>query len=176
MLIRFADGQQATFEALRAAVAAVDCDGAARHAHANAGSSGNLGADELRGAAKALEHAGREGRADELARLFGDLQSRAAVVWRSIATLRDPGSPAAQPQRQPAAPTAAARDALQRLHAALGNFDASAATSALAGLDGAAMPAGTDLATLRDHIDGYEYDEARALVSRLLDQMRSEVS
>jgi two-component system sensor histidine kinase/response regulator len=175
MLVRFADGQQPTFEALRAAVAAVDCDGAARHAHAIAGSSGNLGADDLRGAAKALERAGREGRADDLASLFGDLQTRAAVVWRSIATIRDPRSPAAQPQETLAVPVAA-RDVLQRLHAALGDFDASAASSALSDLDRAGMPAVTELATLRDHIDSYEYDEARALVSRLLEPLRSEVS
>ncbi len=61
MLIRFADGQGATLEALRAAVASSDCDAAARHAHAIAGASGNLGADGLRDAAKALERAGREG-------------------------------------------------------------------------------------------------------------------
>ena len=64
---------------------------------------------------------------------------------------------------RPAVP-AAARDALQRLHTALGHFDASAAASALADLDRTAMPAVTELAALRDHIDSYEYDEARALV------------
>ena len=71
---------------------------------------------------------------------------------------------------------AAARDALQRLHAALGNFDASAAASALADLERVATPAMSGLAALRDHIDGYEYDEARAVVSRLLEPMRVEVS
>jgi PAS domain S-box-containing protein len=175
MLVRFADGQQATFDALRAAVAAVDCDAAARHAHAIAGASGNLGAGDLRGAAKALERAGREGRANDLDLLFGDLQARAAVVWRSIATLREPGSPSGPPQARPVV-SAAARDALQRLHAALGDFDASAAASALADLDRAALPAATGLTALHDHIDRYEYDEARVLVSRLLEPMRVEVS
>jgi hypothetical protein len=46
------------------------------HAHAIAGSSGNLGADDLHAAAKALERAGREGRAGDLASLFADLQTR----------------------------------------------------------------------------------------------------
>jgi len=77
--------------------------------------------------------------------------------------------------RWPAVP-AAAREALQRLHAALGDFDASAAASAFAALDRAAMPAVAGLATLRDHVDRYEYDEARVLVSRLLESMRSEVA
>jgi len=175
MLVRFADGQQPTFDALRAAVAAVDCDAAARHAHAIAGSAGNLGAGDLHRAAKALERAGREGRADDLASLLADLETGAAAVWRSIATLRDPSLPAAQPPGPPAVPVAA-RDALQRLQAALGDFDASAAASALAELDRVAAPAVTELALLRVHIEGYEYDEARALVSRLLEPLHVEVS
>jgi len=175
MLVRFADGQQPTTDALRAAVAAVDCDAAARHAHAIAGSAGNLGAEALHAAAKALERAGREGRAGDLASLFADLQGRAAVLWRSIDTLRAPKPADSQPQEQPAVP-AAARDALQRLHAALGDFDASAAASALADLDRVAVPGMRGLAGLHDHIGSYEYDEARALVSRLLEPMRVEVS
>ena len=47
MLVRFADSQGATLDALRAAVAAGDAAAAARHAHAIAGASGNLGADAL---------------------------------------------------------------------------------------------------------------------------------
>jgi len=175
MLIRFADGQQPTADALRAAVAAADCDAAARHAHAIAGSSGNLGAEDLHAAAKALERAGREGRADALASLFAELQARAAVLWRSIDTLRDPRPPDA-PRPEPPAVPAAARDALQRLHAALGSFDASAAASALADLDRVAAPGMSGLADLHDHIGSYEYDEARVLVSRLLEPMRVEVS
>ncbi len=64
MLIRFADGQVQTLDDLRAAVAAGDIKAAARQAHAIAGAAGNLGADDLRAAAKALEQAGRDGRRD----------------------------------------------------------------------------------------------------------------
>jgi PAS domain S-box-containing protein len=72
---------------------------------------------------------------------------------------------------------AAARTALQRLHSALGDFDLTAATSALADLERVAMPgAVSDLARLRNHIDSYEYDDARALATRLLEQIGSEVS
>src|SRR5262245_8117242 len=46
MLVRFAPSQRATLEALRAAVGAGDAAAAARHAHAIAGSAGNLGADD----------------------------------------------------------------------------------------------------------------------------------
>ena len=60
---------------------------AARHAHAIAGAAGNLGADALRGAAKALEQAGRDGRTD-LAGLLAAVEDRAAIVSRSIESLR----------------------------------------------------------------------------------------
>ena len=60
MLVRFADSQGATIDALRAAVASGDSAAAAKHAHAIAGAAGNLGAEGLHAAAKALERAGRE--------------------------------------------------------------------------------------------------------------------
>ena len=87
MLLRFADGQREILEALRAAVVAGDGAMAARHAHAIAGAAGNLGADALRAAAKALEQAGREGRTD-LTDLLAVVEERAAVVFASIETLR----------------------------------------------------------------------------------------
>ena len=80
MLLRFADGQREILDALRAAVVAGDAAMAARHAHAIAGAAGNLGADGLRAAAKALEQAGREGRTD-LADLLAVVEERAAVVF-----------------------------------------------------------------------------------------------
>ena len=90
MLLRFADGQQEVVDALRAAVIAGDGVMAARHAHAIAGASGNLGADGLRSAAKALEQSAREGRTD-LSGLLAALEERAAVVFRSIEALRPAG-------------------------------------------------------------------------------------
>jgi hypothetical protein len=65
---------------------------------------------------------------------------------------------------------------LQRLQAALGDSDVSAASSALADLDAVATPGAVrDLARLRNHVDSYEYDEARVLATRLLGQIGSEV-
>ncbi len=98
------------------------------------------------------------------------------MVFRSIDSLRVASQPVAGELEHPVVP-AAARTALQRLQTALGDFDVSAAASALADLEGIAMPgAVSDLAQLRNHIDGYEYDEARALATRLLEQIGSEVS
>ena len=171
MLIRFADGQGATLDALRAAVTSNDCAAVARHAHAIAGASGNLGADGLRAAAKALEHAGREN-SNDLAGLWTELEARAAVVLRSIDTLRERRGAAVQSGPEQVAVPAEARAVLERLQAALGDFDLSAASGALADLDKVAMPGNeSDLARLRTHVDGYEYDEARVLATRLLEQI-----
>jgi HPt (histidine-containing phosphotransfer) domain-containing protein len=160
-------------EALRTAVASNDGAAAARHAHAIAGASGNLGADALRAAAKALERAGRDGRTD-LAALFDDLETRATVVFRSIDTLRDSRASASIEPGQILVPPAARRP-LERLQSALGDYDSSAASTALAELGLVAMPgaAAGELARLRQHIDGYEYEEARALATRLLGQIGS---
>jgi two-component system sensor histidine kinase/response regulator len=171
MLVRFGDGQPAVLEALRGAVASRDAAAAARHAHAIAGASGNLGADALRTAAKALERAGREGQTN-LADLFADVETRAAVVFRSIDTLRDRRATAGAEPGQVLIPPAA-RTPLERLQSALGDYDSSAASAALAELDLVVMTGTSagELARLRQHVDGYEYEEARALATRLLEQV-----
>jgi two-component system, sensor histidine kinase and response regulator len=173
MLIRFAESQGTTLDALRSAFAANDAAAVARHAHAIAGAAGNLGADDLRAAAKALEHAGREGRTD-LAALVADLERRAGIVFRSIDTLRTTSQPVPAPTG-PGAVAPEARQALQRLQTALGDYDLSAASIALADLDRVALagPA-TEMTQLRNHVDSYEYEEARALTTRLLEQIGSE--
>ena len=173
MLVKFADGRDATFGPLRAAVASGDCDAVARHAHAIAGASGNLGADDLRNAAKALERAGRDGERD-LAALHRDLEARAAIVFDSIDRLAKVFEPASTEPESLVVP-AEARSVLTRLHSALGDFDLSAATSALAELDRIVPRGATSLARLRQHVDGYEYDEARVIVTRLLEHIGSQV-
>jgi two-component system sensor histidine kinase/response regulator len=175
MLVRFADTQAPTLDALRSAVAAGDGAAAARHAHAIAGASGNLGADALHAAAKALERAGHEG-ADRLPPLLAELESRAAIVFRSIDHLRGAPPPAAAGTGQSTL-SSDARAVLERLQAALGDFDVTAASSGLAELDQVWMPDNAgDLVRLHNHVDGYEYEEAQVLVSRLLEQAGSRVS
>jgi two-component system sensor histidine kinase/response regulator len=174
MLVKFADGKSAMFDPLRAALAAGDSEAVAKHAHAIAGAAGNLGANALHAAAKALERAGRNGDKD-LAALASDLETRATVVFRSIDTLRRAAPPAAAEPGQLSVP-AEAWTALTRLQTALGDFDLSASTSALAELDGIAMPDAAHVMTqLRRHIDNYEYDEARVIATRLLEQIGSKV-
>ena len=170
MLVRFADGQGATLDALRAAVASSDSAAVARQAHAIAGAAGNLGADALHAAAKALERAGREN-SGNLAQLLTELDTQAAVVFRSIDTLR--GARATVPS-EPAQVfvRADARAFLERLRAALSDYDFSAASAVLGDLDRLAMPGNAgDLVRLRNHVESYEYDEARVLATRLLAQI-----
>ena len=139
MLVRFADGQGATIDALRAAVASGDSAAAARHAHAIAGAAGNLGAD----GSSCVQPRRSSVRAARAARtsshLLGDLEASAAVVFRSIDTLRQPIAAVAAELRASSVP-ATARGALDRLQTALGDFDVSAAGSALAELESVAMP------------------------------------
>jgi len=173
MLIRFADTSDATFDQLRAAVTIGDGDAVARHAHAIAGASGNLGADALRGAAKALERAGRDG-AKDLGPLHRDLETRAAVVLHAIDTLREGTSGSAE--HESLFLPAESRNALTRLQTALGDYDLSAATRALAELDHVDVPsAASVLARLRHHVNGFEYDEARVIATRLLEHIDSQV-
>jgi two-component system sensor histidine kinase/response regulator len=169
LLVRHADGQRATLESLRAAVAAGDAAAVARHAHALAGAAGNLGASGLHLAAKALEKAGRDGEAGELPGLLAQVDEQAAVVFRSISTLDSLQAARRAQSDRPFVP-AQARAALNRLRSALADSDLTAAGSALTELGGVAMPgqAASELAQLRSHVDGYEYEEAQVVATRLL--------
>jgi signal transduction histidine kinase/CheY-like chemotaxis protein/HPt (histidine-containing phosphotransfer) domain-containing protein len=172
MLIRFADGQGRTLEELRAAIAKRDLAAAARHAHSIAGAAGNLGAGELRAAAKALElAAGHDG--GDVGQLLAAVDERAAVVFRSIDTLRTANAAPAAVAAPAATRLDASRinDVLRRLSAALGDFDLSASHDALAQLGVAASPPlAAEIAKVRELVDQYEFDSAAAIVAGLLRQ------
>jgi signal transduction histidine kinase/CheY-like chemotaxis protein/HPt (histidine-containing phosphotransfer) domain-containing protein len=168
MLLRFADGLQPVLAALRDAVVTRDGPAAARHAHAIAGSAGSLGAQALAAAAKAVEEASRKGRTD-LHDLLAVVEDRAAIVFGSIASLREPEPAAAGDSGRPF-DSQFAGAALERLTVALDDFDLSSASDALADLGTSGLPAwaADDLGRLRHCVDGYEYPEARGIASRLL--------
>jgi signal transduction histidine kinase/CheY-like chemotaxis protein/HPt (histidine-containing phosphotransfer) domain-containing protein len=168
LLLRFADGQRPAIEEVRAAAAANDSAAVARVAHAIAGAAGNLGADGLRAAAKALEQAGRDGRTD-LAALMVPLEEQARVVFASIETLRPLPAATAGPSAE-AFDSVSAGAALDRLVRTLDDYDVSSASGALADLASSGLPAWAhdDLDRLRRSVDDYEFAEARVITSRLL--------
>jgi HPt (histidine-containing phosphotransfer) domain-containing protein len=176
MLIRFADGQAKTVADLRAAVDAGDTDAAAKAAHALAGAAGNLGADTLREAAKALEAAARAGERelDARARRVEDL---AGVVFRSIAGLR-PSAPVPPADAAPAAPadSAVIRRALRVLQEALEHGDPDAAAAALAALGGTPLPAPVRAAAeqARTLADEYQFEAASAAIAAVLNTLETE--
>jgi two-component system sensor histidine kinase/response regulator len=175
LLIRFADGQGKTLADLRAAVDAGDADDAAKAAHALAGAAGNLGADALREAAKALEAAARSGERD-LGALTARVEDLAGVVFRSIDSLR----PAPQTPAAPAGPLAAEsatsvdaavlRRALRVLQEALEHGDPDATAAAFAAMAGLPLPGAVraSVEQARRLAEDYQFEDASALVSTLL--------
>jgi two-component system sensor histidine kinase/response regulator len=170
MLLRFAEGERGTLEALRGAVAQGDAATASYHAHAIAGAAGNLGAGPLREAAKALEMAARE-KQTGLSDLLRVVEERAAAVFSSIESLHPQvlEKPAPAPAAPPVDPTLL-RAALERLHSALEDFDPSGSLDALVALQEMGVPenARRDLARARQLVEGYAYGEAAEIIARLL--------
>ena len=186
LLVRFADGQARTVTELGAAVEGGDTTAAARHAHAIAGAAGNLGADDLREAAKALEMAARAGRTD-LANLGRRVQALAATVFRSIETLRAPGhapgggAPAGLAPADAAPPAApshpgAIRAALLALREALAASDPDATAAALDALGALSLPreGRAALDRVRSLAEDYQFDEADRDVASLLERLTTE--
>jgi two-component system, sensor histidine kinase and response regulator len=173
MLIRFADGQSKTFDDLRTAVAARDLTSVARHAHAIAGAAGNLGAEGLRGASKALEQSGRDGKGD-LQELLRAVDEQAAIVFRSIDGLRESAVMPSTVAAMPVSPTRL-NDALTRLAKALGDFDPSLSNDALTELAavGTTGPFADEFARLRTLVDDYQFDSAAAIAADLLRQLKA---
>jgi HPt (histidine-containing phosphotransfer) domain-containing protein len=156
---------------LRSAVAASDADATRRHAHAIAGAAGNLGADPLRHAAKALELAAKEGRADMTGLLNAVLEQEQKVLG-SIERLHPvvPGAEDAAGPADDACDRPAVATALRHLAAVVDSADVTGCSETLAALAKFRLPQAMAhmLAEVRERIDGYEYDQAGQIVSRWL--------
>ncbi|MBL8228706.1 MAG: PAS domain S-box protein [Bryobacterales bacterium] len=169
MLLRFGDGLGASVAALRAAAASGDSAAIAARAHTISGAAGNLGAATLSAEAKRIETAARAGKS-ELGDMLGAVEDCAAVVSRAIDTLRSavPDSSAAS-----RFDSAVARKALERLAAALNDFDASTAASALAEVT--RMNFSTEeeslVMQLRAQVEGYDFEDAAATAAKLLSRL-----
>ncbi|HXI29139.1 MAG TPA: hypothetical protein VNG89_11960, partial [Vicinamibacterales bacterium] len=116
--------------------------------------------------------AGRDGRTD-LSALGASVEHHAAIVFGSIEALRPPAERTPEPAAGPF-DRAAAGAALERLTAALHDYDLSSASDALADLGSTGLPAAAadDLRRLRRAVDAYEYDQARGIASSLLERVR----
>jgi two-component system, sensor histidine kinase and response regulator len=171
ILLRFAEDQRRTLEELRSAVTAKDPASARHHAHALAGAAGNLGADDLRQAARVLETAALKGDSD-LAELFRSVDESAHTVFQSIESLRTestPSAPSALASSPPADPQLL-RNHLERLQSVLASGDLSGASATLDALRGLSVPAELEprLVRMKEFVDGYEYDRAAEVVAELL--------
>jgi PAS domain S-box-containing protein len=176
VLLRFADGQRKTLESLRGAVTTGDAAAARQHAHALAGAAGNLGAEGLREAARALELVASQGSSD-LADLFRVVEERAGIVFESIESLRPASERSQEPKAlaSPPADPALLRQSLQRLQSALADGDLSGSSEVLREIVGLNLPddCREPMNRLQEFIDSYEYDEAAETVNRLLDRFRN---
>jgi two-component system sensor histidine kinase/response regulator len=172
MYLRFSNGGRKTLEDLRTAVAAGDSGSARGHAHALAGAAGNLGADGLREAAKALELAAKDG-VPKLDALFQDVDQRAGIVFNSIDALRpqDQAGVDTVDSSRPCVDAAALRKPLEQLRAALAEFDVGSSSQVLQGISrlNLADELRRKITHLEELIDVYEYDEATAIVDQVLE-------
>lgn len=94
-----------------------------------------------------------------------------AIALGSIDPLRDGAVP--PPVVTGPVDVTAVRTILERLHVALGDYELSAATQALADLASldTRASAAPDLAQLRSRVDKFEYEDAQVITGRLLDQL-----
>jgi PAS domain S-box-containing protein len=172
VLLRFADGQRPTLEALRSAVAAADAVAARKHAHALGGAAGNLGALDLHRAARALEGAASQGNAD-LSGLFHKIEECAYIVFASIDSLRTeaPSLPRSEGrEKEQPVDLAGLRGHLERLRFFLTDGDLSGCAAVLQEIVPLPVPddCRAQISRLQELIDAYEYEEAVRVVDRLL--------
>jgi CheY-like chemotaxis protein len=170
LYLRLDAGLRQTLEDLHRAVTAEDARGSCEHAHALAGAAGNFGAARLFQSAKELEAAARAGRTD-LSSLFTAVEQAATSVFAAIDNMRQ-SLPRNSTTDSRVAPLDRAnlQRALERLQNALANLDLSGSSVGLDEIDHMELPAALRTATtrIRGLVEGYEYDEAAAAVTRLL--------
>lgn len=173
MFLRFADGLPKMLADIQGAVAIGDANSVAKTSHALAGASGNLGAERLRAACKAMEAAAREKAAD-FSRLLSPVEAETQTVLGSLHSLRPkdamPPVPSAAVGDSAPFDATAWRDDLSRLRELVADSDLSGSASLATDLTGRSSPEEiakviTEIASL---VDGYEFDEALIQLDALL--------
>jgi len=177
MLGRFASGQQQTIDDLQTALTVGDRETARRHAHSIAGAAGNLGAEALGKRGKALETALKEGVA-EVSDLLDAVLAEGkrvsmAVQGLSSETPTSKDSPRGQ-RKDTSLDASRISTILHTLKENLAAGDLDALSADLSGLDsGVPTVFQNQVKGLRDHIEGYEFEEATELVENLLNQLKA---
>jgi len=177
MLGRFASGQQQTIDDLQTALTIGDRETARRHAHSIAGAAGNLGAEALGERGKALETALKEGVAEVSEFLDAVLAEgkrvSMAIQGLSSETQASKDSPIGQ-RKDTSLDASRISMILQTLKENLAAGDLDALSADLSGLDsGVPTVFRNQVKGLRDHIEGYEFEEATELVNHLLNQIKA---
>jgi HPt (histidine-containing phosphotransfer) domain-containing protein len=177
MLGRFASGQQQTIDDLQTALTVGNRETARRHAHSIAGAAGNLGAEALGERGKALETALKEGVAEVSDLLDAVLAEgeRVSMAVQGVSSETPTSKDSPRGQRKDISLDASQISMiLQTLKENLAAGDLDALSTDLSGLDSGVPTVFQDqVKGLRDHVEGYEFDEAIELVENLLNQLKA---
>jgi HPt (histidine-containing phosphotransfer) domain-containing protein len=177
MLGRFASGQQQTIDDLQTALTIGDRETARRHAHSIAGAAGNLGAEALGERGKALETALKEGVAEVSDLLDAVLAEgkRVSMAIQELSSETQASKDSTIGQRKDISLDASRISMiLQTLKENLAAGDLDALSADLSRLDsGVPTKFQNQVKGLRDHIEGYEFEEATELVDNLLNQLKA---
>ncbi|MDM8540949.1 response regulator [Desulfococcaceae bacterium HSG9] len=170
LLINFADDYSETTDTLRKALDSGDIEYIRRTAHTIKGVAGNIGADELAEAARELEAASANGYPDNDA--LNDFETALNLVTKSAGSLKT--VPKTVPADIPASTVQPAADC-EKLAPLLSELDdclehGQIKAAQLIDILRPLLP-GPDfrvpLERLKEHVDGYDFDEARAPVSEI---------
>ena len=173
MFLRFADGLPKMLADIQTAVATGDAGSVAKTAHALAGAAGNLGAERLRAACKAMEAAARDKQPD-FPSLLPLVDLEAQTVLGSLQSLRPREIPSPSKVEAPAGKTpfdaVAWRDDLTRLRALVADSDLSGSSALAAELTGRPCPPEISrvVSEAASLVDSYEFDEALTRIDSLL--------
>ena len=175
MLRRFREIQSQILERLAAAVSVSDLEAVRLHAHSLAGAAGNISAERLQAAGKALETKARNQDCD-LAESYREVVIEARIVFAALEALPAQPEPAESPDEPPGGASFDPEPlsiALEKLSRDLSACDLQAITESLravvASAQGAPQAQYQKMARL---IDDYEYQEAQEVLREIQERLK----
>jgi CheY-like chemotaxis protein/HPt (histidine-containing phosphotransfer) domain-containing protein len=181
LLRDFATSQATVPEQIRDAVAARDFTSAIRHAHSLKGAAANLAIAQVATCAGALGSVLNDHESLQYQPKFAELEAALAIVLNSLDPLESPletvrssdrTAPPISPAPEQTLNPAAAREFLARLReqVAAGDLDAADTLRHLGGNCGTHFR--VELEALRQHLDGFNFDEAGQVLEALETRLR----